>query len=85
MSGACSRHLQRRNGIYHLRLRLPNAVRQIVGLSMVRKSLRTYSHRDARRQAAILPVRRGEAFAMILDNQLDKERGLGLSVPVLLN
>ena len=76
MSGACSRHLQRRNGIYHLRMRVPDAVRQIVGLSVVRKSLRTYDHRMARRLAATIAARIGEAFAMILENQLNKEQGL---------
>lgn len=76
MSGACGPHLQRRNGIYHLRMRVPDAVRQVVGLTEVRKSLRTYAPSEARRLVGIFSARLREAFLMIVQGNLDKQQAV---------
>jgi len=65
MSGSRFPHLQRRNGIFHLRMRVPHDVRLRVGLREVRRSLATYSPRHAQTLAAIYVARLKGAFEMI--------------------
>lgn len=65
MSGVRAPHLQRRDGIYHLRIRVPDAIRPHVGKTELVRSLRTYSLRKARPLAALLTALVMEAFEMI--------------------
>lgn len=65
MSGRRPPHLQRRNGVYHLRMRVPDRLRERVGRLEVRKSLRTYSPSLARELAATVSARLREAFMTI--------------------
>ena len=65
MSGSRSPHLQRREGVYHLRLRVPDAIRSQVGKTELVRSLRTYSLRKARPLASLLSALVMEAFEMI--------------------
>ena len=74
MTGVRAPHLQRRNGIYHLRLRVPDAVRPLVGRSEVRRSFGTYSYRKARSLAARYAAKVMEAFDVIATGQLTRER-----------
>ena len=68
MSGRRPPHLQRRNGIYHLRMRVPDRLRERVGRLEVRKSLRTYSPSRARKLAATVSAKLREAFMIIDEN-----------------
>ena len=72
MSGVRSPHLQRRNGIYHLRVRVPDDVRSLLGRSEVRRSLGTYVYGRARRSAAIYAARVLETFVMIRQTEMTK-------------
>lgn len=72
MSGSRGPHLQRRNGVFHLRMRVPDAVRQQLGLREVRRSLQTYHNRRAQTLAAICVARLREAFDMILSKELSQ-------------
>ncbi|WP_373473439.1 DUF6538 domain-containing protein [Sphingorhabdus lacus] len=70
MSGVRAPHLQRRDGIYHLRIRVPDAIRPQVGKTELVRSLRTYSFRKARPLAALLTALVMEAFEMIKTNEM---------------
>lgn len=75
MTGGYGPHLQRRNGIFHFRMRVPEALQLRVGLVEVRKSLRTYNPSEARLLAAKCAVRVTEAFEMIKAAEFSKEDG----------
>lgn len=74
MSGVRAPHLQRRNGIYHLRVRVPDNVRPLLGLSEVRRSLSTYSFTKARSLAARYAARVMEAMKLIAEKELSGDR-----------
>lgn len=65
MSGARSRHLERRCGIYGVRVRVPDDIRTLIGLVEVRRSLRTSDLLRARAQSALIAVRLFEVFEMV--------------------
>ncbi len=65
MSGVRFPHLQRRNGIYHLRMRVPDRLRLRIERSEVSKSLGTYSSILAQRFAAKISGRLQEVFVVI--------------------
>lgn len=65
MSGVRSPHLQRRNGIYHLRMRVPDRLRARIERLEVSKTLGTYSSVVARHSAVKFSARVQEIFAMI--------------------
>ena len=65
MSGTGIRHLQRRDGIFHLRMRVPDDVRQMIGQREIRRSLGSCGIRTARRLVAIYAARILEAFEMV--------------------
>lgn len=65
MSGVRAPHLQRRDGVYYLRLRVPDALRSVVGKTEIVKSLRTASLRLARPRSALLTALVMEAFEVI--------------------
>ncbi|MBX7532052.1 site-specific integrase [Qipengyuania sp. 1XM1-15A] len=65
MSGSRSPHLKRRNGIYHLRVRVPDRLRDRLGRQEISKSLQTYSPTLARRLAASVSAKVMETFAML--------------------
>lgn len=65
MSGVRAPHLQRRDGVYYLRLRVPDAMRSVVGKTEIVKSLRTASLRLARPRSALLTALVMEAFEVI--------------------
>lgn len=64
MSGIRSRHLERRCGIFGVRVRVPDDIRPLVGLVEVRRSLRTSDPLTARAQSALIAVRLFEVFEM---------------------
>lgn len=74
MSGVCSRHLERRQGIFGLRVRVPDDIRPLVGMVEVRRSLRTYDPFRARIQSAVYSARLFEVFAMARSNQATLDR-----------
>lgn len=59
-----SSHLHRRNGIFHLRVRVPDVVRLKLGMCEIHKSLKTYDRARARLLAAALVPRVQEVFQM---------------------
>lgn len=65
MSGVRAPHLQRRDGVYYLRLRVPDALRSVVGKTEIVKSLQTASLRLARPRSALLTALVMEAFEVI--------------------
>lgn len=65
MSGVRFPHLQRRNGIYHLRMRVPDRLRLRIERLEVSKSLGTYSGILAQRSAAKVSGRLQEVFVVI--------------------
>lgn len=65
MSGIRSRHLERRCGIYGVRVRVPNDIRSLVGRVEVRRSLGTSDPLRARAQSALIAARLFEVFEMI--------------------
>jgi hypothetical protein len=65
MSGIRAPHLKRRNGIFYLRVRVPDRLRDRIGRQEVCKSLQTYSPRLARSLAASVSAKVMETFAMI--------------------
>lgn len=73
MSGSHVPHLQRRNGIYHLRVRVPNELRLRVGMLEVTRSLKTPVLQKARLFAAIFGPRVMEAFAMIKSGDFSRD------------
>lgn len=64
MSGPRSPYLQRRQGIFHLRVRVPDGLKLRVGLLEVRRSLRVSSADRARLLAPTYVARLKEVFAM---------------------
>lgn len=78
MSGSRVQHLQRRSGIFHLRVRVPDDIRSLVGLTEVRRSLRTYQPSRARTLAAVFAARVFEVFDMVRTRELSKDQVRGL-------
>lgn len=74
MSGGRAQHLQRRSGIFHLRIRVPDDLRSLVGLKEVRRSLHTYQLSRARILAAVCAARVFEVFAMLRAKELSKDQ-----------
>lgn len=70
MSGVRAPHLQRRNGVYHLRMRVPDAIRSLVGKTEVVRSLGTASLRIARPRCALHAALVMEAFEVIKTNEM---------------
>ena len=65
MSGVRSRHLERRCGIYGVRVRVPDDIRPLLGRVEVRRSLRTSDPALAQAQSALIAVRLFGVFEMI--------------------
>ncbi|TGX54775.1 hypothetical protein E5A73_04790 [Sphingomonas gei] len=78
MSGSRAQHLQRRSGIFHLRIRVPADIQTLVGLTEVRRSLHTYELSRARILAAVCAARVFEVFAMVRVKELSKDQVRGL-------
>lgn len=74
MSGSHARHLERRLGIFYLRVRVPDDIRSLVGLTEVRRSLHTYQASRARTLAAVFAARVFEVFAMAQSRELTQEK-----------
>lgn len=70
MSGVRAPHLQRRDGVYYLRLRVPDALRPLVGQTEIVKSLRTASLRIGRPRSALLTALVMEAFEVIKTTEM---------------
>lgn len=73
VSGCHGPHLQKRNGIYHLRLRVPGELRLRMTVGEVRRSLHTYSITQARLLAAIYIPRVKKVFEMVNSKELSRE------------
>ena len=73
MTGGYGPHLQRRNGIFHFRMRVPEALKLRVGLVEVRRSLRTHTPSKARLLAARCALRMTETLEVIKSTQLTRE------------
>ena len=73
VSGSHVPHLQRRDGIYHLRVRVPDGLRLRVGMLEVTRSLRTSVPTRARLLAAIYGPRVMEAFGVIKSGEFSKD------------
>ena len=73
LSGSHARHLERRLGIFYLRVRVPDDIRSLVGLTEVRRSLHTYQSSRARTLAAAFAARVFEVFAMARSGNLTKD------------
>ena len=69
VSGVRVRHLERRCGIYGLRVRVPDDIRPLVGMVEVRRSLRTSDLYRARAQSSLQAARLFEVFEMVRSNQ----------------
>lgn len=69
MSGVRVRHLERRCGIYGLRVRVPDEIRPLVGMVEVRRSQRTSDLYRARAQSSLQAARLFEIFEMARSNQ----------------
>ncbi len=65
-------HLHRRNGIFHLRVRVPDVVRLKLGMCEVHRSLKTYNLAKARLLAAVLVPRVQEVFQMAAMTKIDR-------------
>lgn len=78
VSGVRAQHLQRRSGIFHLRVRVPDDIRSLVGLTELRRSLRTYQPARARVLAAVYAARVFEVFNVIRTKELSKDQVRGL-------
>ncbi|WP_439491331.1 DUF6538 domain-containing protein [Blastomonas fulva] len=72
MSGSRFPHLQRRNGMYHLRVRVPDHIRPRIGQGEVHRSLGTYVPRIARILAVTYSARVMGVFDMIASTDLTK-------------
>lgn len=68
MSGVRPPHLNRRNGVYHLRMRVPDRLRGRIERVEVWKSLHTYSSVKARQLAAKVSASVQETFTVIEQN-----------------
>jgi integrase len=73
VSGRYAPHLQRRNGIFHLRLRVPDELRLRIGLREVRQTLRTHSATRATLLASIYIPRVREVFEVLRTEDFTKE------------
>ena len=69
MSGVRVRHLERRCGIYGLRVRVPDEIRPLVGMVEVRRSQRTSDLYRARAQSSLQAARLFAVFEMVRSNQ----------------
>ena len=69
MIGVRARHLERRCGIYGLRVRVPDDIRPLVGMVEKRRSLRTSDLYRARAQSSLQAARLFEIFEMVRSNQ----------------
>ena len=78
VSGSQASHLQRRNGVYHLRLRVPDGLRLRLGMVEVKRSLQTYSSERARLLAAICVPRLRKVFSMVDGSDFSREHLRGL-------
>jgi integrase len=78
VTGSRVQHLQRRSGIFHLRIRVPVDIQTLVGLTEVRRSLHTYEVSRARILAAVCAARVFEVFAMLRAKELSKDQICGL-------
>lgn len=78
VSGSQVPHLQRRNGIFHLRLRVPGELRLRMTVGEVRRSLRTYSITQARLLAAIYIPRVKKVFEMINSEEFSRQDSTAL-------
>lgn len=67
-----SPHLHRRNGIFHLRVRVPDVVRLKLGMCEVHRSLKTYDKARARLLAAVLVPQVHEVFRMAATTTMDR-------------
>ncbi|HVR90357.1 MAG TPA: DUF6538 domain-containing protein [Novosphingobium sp.] len=65
-------HLHRRNGIFHLRVRVPDVVRLKLGMCEVHRSLKTYNQVRARLLAAVLVPQVHEVFKMAATTTMDR-------------
>ncbi len=63
--GTWGHHVQRRGGIYHLRVRVPHDLRTRLGLREFRKSLKTANASEAKARAANLYARLHQALTDI--------------------
>lgn len=73
MSGARPRYLQRRQGTYHLRVRVPDDLRARVGMLEVKRSLGVHDISSARRLSLACAARLMETFEMLRTNTLDTQ------------
>lgn len=78
MSGCHVPHLQYRQGIYHLRMRVPDDLRSRVGMSEVTRSLRTGSFSKAHRLVTRYAARLKETFEVLTNENYTKERARSL-------
>ena len=78
MSGSNGPHLQRRNGIFHLRVMVPTDIRLLIGLTEVRRSLRTCAPLRARSLAARYAERLFGVFAMLKKTDFTRETAIAL-------
>ena len=74
MSGACPPHCQRRNGTYHLRVRVPDGLKLRVGMLEVRRSLHVHTASKARPLALKYAARVMEVFGMAKAQELTREQ-----------
>lgn len=70
MSGVLAPHLQRREGVYYLRVRVPDVIRPLVGKTEIVRSMRTGLLREARLRAALLTALVLETFDMIKTTEM---------------
>jgi len=70
MTGIHGPHLRRRNGIFHLRMRVPDALQLRVGTVEIWRSLKTYSPTKARLLAAKYSVGLTEVFEAMKQEKL---------------
>ena len=73
MTGARLPYLERRQGMWNLRVRVPDSAKLRVGMLEVRRSLRTYSSERARLLAAPIVAQLQEIFRMALAEPISKE------------
>lgn len=72
-SGARVPHLQRRQGTYHLRVRVPDDLRVRIGLREVRRSLRVHTFAEARPLALTYAARVLEVFQVTRAADLSRQ------------
>lgn len=78
MSGSRPLHLKRRNGTYHLRVRVPGDLRGKVGLCEIRRSLRVHTLNQARPLTLKYAARVLEVFGMLRAKDFTKEAARSL-------